>query len=113
EDEPTATTNAAQATRLYIPSIVMGELFFGAYASQRIKENIARARNYSTHTEVLEVSSETADHYGRIKAELKRIGKPIPENDIWIAAISLQHNLTLVSRDKHFEQVADLSLEQW
>jgi len=44
---------------------------------------------------------------------LRKKGRPIPENDIWIAAIAFQHDLTLVSRDEHFEEVEDLKLEKW
>ncbi len=113
DEEPAATNQAAKATNLYIPAIVMGELFFGAYGSARVKENLARAKAYSLQTEILEVSEETADYYGRIKADLKRLGRPIPENDLWIAALSMQHRLTLASRDQHFAQVSGLAWEQW
>lgn len=113
DEEPAASGKAAQATNLYIPAIVLGELFYGAYGSVRVQENLARAKNYSLETKILDVSAETADHYGRIKADLKRLGRPIPENDLWIAALSIQHSLTLASRDQHFDRVPGLSLARW
>ena len=46
----------------------------------------------------------TAQHYGQLKADLRTLGRPLPENDIWIAALALQHNLVVVTRDAHFGQ---------
>ncbi len=51
--------------------------------------------------------------YGNIKAALRKKGKPIPENDIWIAALSLQNNLALVTRDQHFNDNDNLVIERW
>ena len=51
--------------------------------------------------------------YGEIKTALRRLGRPLPENDIWIAAIAIQHGLTLVSRDAHFDHLVGLSLDRW
>lgn len=51
--------------------------------------------------------------YGEIKALLRQKGKPIPDNDIWMAASARQHLLTLVTRDSHFDEVDNLKREQW
>lgn len=51
--------------------------------------------------------------YGKIKSSLRKKGSPIPENDIWIAAIALHHKLTLVTRDGHFNQVSGLKSVVW
>ena len=56
---------------------------------------------------------ETARHYGIIKFALLRKGRPILENDIWIAASAWQHRLTVATRDGHFDYVDDLPLEHW
>lgn len=53
----------------------------------------------------------TAEKYGRIRHALKVNGRPIPDNDIWIAALAIQHSLTLVTRDAHFQEVESLSLQ--
>jgi len=55
----------------------------------------------------------TAQQYGDIKNQLRAKGRPIPENDIWIAAIAMQYQLTLVARDGHFHEVDGLQVEAW
>jgi tRNA(fMet)-specific endonuclease VapC len=62
---------------------------------------------------VLVCDVETARHYGRVRNELRRKGRPIPENDIWIAATARQHDLILVTRDPHFDEVEGLPIEAW
>lgn len=91
------------AESVFVPSIVIGELFFGAERSARASENTARISEFAARSSVLACDSETARYYGRIKSQLREAGRPIPENDIWIAA--QQHDLTLISRDTHFDEV--------
>jgi tRNA(fMet)-specific endonuclease VapC len=62
---------------------------------------------------ILGCNVDTARWYGRIAAQLKTIGRPIPQNDIWIAAIARQYELTMLTRDKHFENVDGLVVESW
>lgn len=62
---------------------------------------------------VLACGPETARRYGQAKAKLRAAGTPIPENDIWIAALALEHELTLVTRDAHFAVVAGLTSVPW
>jgi tRNA(fMet)-specific endonuclease VapC len=64
-------------------------------------------------TTVLSCDAGTAAQYGEIKNQLRAKGRPLPENDIWIAAIAIQHGLTLVSRDRHFEEIEALPHEVW
>ena len=59
------------------------------------------------------IDNETALIYGKIKADLRRKGTPIPENDIWIAASAIQHRLKLSTRDKHFLEIAGLKTLAW
>ncbi len=98
---------------VFLPSIVLGELFFGAYRSARVEENLARAAEFAANNTVLVCDSATARHYGRIKSQLRLAGRPIPENDVWISAIAQQHGLTLVSRDTHFNEVEGLETVAW
>jgi tRNA(fMet)-specific endonuclease VapC len=58
----------------------------------------------------IDASVETADFFGVIKNSLKQAGRPIPINDVWIAAHALEHGVVLVTRDKHFHWVAGLRL---
>ena len=65
------------------------------------------------NTAVLASDADTAREYGVIKSTLQEKGQPIPENDIRIAAIARQHDLTLVTRDGHFKEVVHLKIEMW
>jgi len=62
---------------------------------------------------VLACDGETGYWYGIVKDKLRRSGNPIPENDIWIAALALRHRLSAATRDKHFEAVEGLKVEIW
>jgi tRNA(fMet)-specific endonuclease VapC len=103
----------AQATEIFVPSIVLGELFYGAHKSSQSHTNIARIEEFAGDTIVLACDAVTGREYGRIKNDLRVRGRPIPENDIWIAAIAMQHGLTVVSRDGHFDEVSSLSVTTW
>ncbi len=59
------------------------------------------------------VDEETADTYAQVRAELRRAGRPIPENDVWIAALARQHGQEVVSRDGHFDSVEGLRRISW
>lgn len=93
--------------------IVIGELSFGAQKSPRMKENILRIHRFMTKAMVLDCNAGTAYEYGLIRNELRLKGLPIPENDLWLSATARQHDLTLVSRDRHFEYVDGLVIERW
>jgi tRNA(fMet)-specific endonuclease VapC len=102
-----------KAEEVFIPSIVLGELYFGARKSRRVKENLARIDEFAFSNVVLGCDTETARYYGEIKNALREKGRPIPENDVWIAAIALQYDLTLISRDAHFGEIDHLKVESW
>lgn len=103
----------AQANEVFTPSIVFGELYYGARKSGRAKANIQRVDELLALSAVADCDGETAQHYATVKNDLRLKGKPIPENDIWIAALALQHDLVLVTRDAHFGEVPNLALESW
>ena len=101
------------ADEVFIPSVVIGELYYGTRRSGRVEANTERVDEFATESLVLSCDVETAKRYGEIKDELRKRGRRIPENDIWVAALALQHDLTLVSRDEHFGQVSSLRAEAW
>lgn len=103
----------AASEEVFVPSVVLGELYYGARKSGRVRTNVARIDEFAASNAVLECDIETARQYGHIKNLLRTKGRPIPENDIWIAAIAQQHQLTLISRDEHFKEVDGLLLESW
>ena len=98
---------------VFLPSIVLGELYFGAFKSAHPDDNAERIDRVAASTAIFYCDGTTALHYGRIKADLRAKGRPIPENDIWIAAIAQQHGLTVVSRDLHFREIENLPVEEW
>ncbi len=102
-----------QAAGTFLPCIVLGELYYGARKSGRTEANIQRVDEFAARNAVLNCDAETAQQYGKIKEALRAKGKPLPENDIWIAALALQHDLVLVSRDAHFNEIADLIIAAW
>ncbi|MGN6437754.1 MAG: type II toxin-antitoxin system VapC family toxin [Agriterribacter sp.] len=102
-----------RAEELFIPAIVIGEMFYGARYSKQVEKNIETIVSIAERYQVLQVDSSTAAIYGIVKAVLRKKGKPIPENDIWIASIALQHSLSLVTRDKHFKDVDNLTTIVW
>ncbi|NJL11802.1 MAG: type II toxin-antitoxin system VapC family toxin [Microscillaceae bacterium] len=101
------------AAEIYIPTMALGEMYYGAYHSQRIQENILKFKEFEIETDILTCNAQTAYVYGKIKAALKKKSTKIPENDIWIASLALENDLILVSRDKHFEHIDTLKLEKW
>jgi|SRR5690554_4803838 len=98
--------------RVFIPAIVLGELYYGACLSDRMKRRISEMERLATKVIVLDITRETTARYGEIKAKLKRNGKKIPENDIWIAALCIQHELPLLTNDIHFDEVDNLVTEK-
>ena len=93
------------ADRLVVPSVVLGEYYFGIRQSRhrsRYQEWLAR---YLPLIEIAAVNAATADTYADIRLELKRLGAPIPSNDAWIAALARQHGLSVLSNDRHFDVV--------
>jgi len=101
------------ADEVFIPCIVLGELYYGANKSSRLDENITRIDEFSAANQILAIDGETAHYYGDIKNDLRAKGKPIPENDIWIAALVRQHESMLVTQDKHFSEIESLQTTSW
>lgn len=112
-DETIIKNNLAQANEVFIASITIGELYYGARKSGRIQANLIRIEQLVSNITVLVCDSETAQKYGDIKNRLRLKGRPLPENDIWIAALALQHQLILVTRDAHFQEVNNLQTIAW
>lgn len=95
---------------LYFSSITLGELLFGAECSQRKKENATVYSDFCEEITEIKPDSAVAPFYAKIKAQLKKDGHPIPENDIWIAACAMAYNLEVVTADAHFSFIKDLNL---
>lgn len=97
----------------HLPTVVLGEYRYGLLRS-RHREHLARLLDtLASASRVLTVDAVTADRYATVRDELRRQGTPIPENDVWIAALARQHALPVVSRDRHFDHVKGLERRDW
>jgi tRNA(fMet)-specific endonuclease VapC len=98
------------AESIVFSPIVLGELMFGFRNGTRCKENMEDLNSFLDHevVELVQIGKITSDRYSRIAEQLKRQGTPIPTNDIWIAAQTIEHGAELISSDKHFEKISSL-----
>ena len=104
-----ASTLLSQSPEAFLlPVPVIGELRYGALNSRRSAENLAEVERLVGRCRVLDMTAATAAVYARLRLGLKEKGKPIPENDLWIAALCLEHHVPLVTLDGHFDAVDGL-----
>lgn len=96
-----------EAEELLFSAVVVGELLYGFRHGTRFEQNAADLRSVldSPYSTLVEVGSITADRYSRIAASLRAKGRPIPTNDVWIAAHAMETGADLVSADGHFEHI--------
>jgi len=113
EGDEAVLSNLDQVREAFIPAVALGELFFGAAKSGRPVENTAKVERFAAGRSVLPCDLEVAREYGQLRQGLRAKGRPLPENDIWIAATAKRHELVLVTRDQHFRDVDDLFVEAW
>lgn len=97
---------------VYLPVPVVGELRFGALNSQRAQENRGRVEALVAACTILDVNLVTADIYASVRFRLKQAGNPIPENDVWIAALCIQRFIPMATSYRHFANVKQLEIVQ-
>ena len=112
-NDPNVIQRLSATSQIFVPSVALGELYYGANKSAHSRSNISRIDDFALKSAVVACDAETARQYGRIKDHLRAKGNPIPENDIWIAALAKQHHLILVTRDLHFRTIREIKVEQW
>ena len=100
-------------SRFSISVSVLGELFFAVYASKRREENLLQLKGFLEDVILWDYDVTSSEEFGKIQAEQKAKGKPIPSIDAQIAAVARIHNLTVLTTDKHFSFVDGLSIENW
>jgi predicted nucleic acid-binding protein len=113
DGDPGALEIIAGAKRIAVPVIVLGEYRLGIAQSRHRKEYEEWLREWVAAVTVLDIDRDTTYQYAKIGLELKKIGKSIPSNDLWIAALCGQHSLPLLSRDRHFDVVSGLKRLEW
>ncbi len=108
--ERDAVERLREADRIYMPFVTLAELRAGFLCGTRARNNervLTRFLN-SSRVRVLYADDQTTHHYGRLFLQLRQQATPIPTNDIWIAALVMQHDLPLFARDNHFDHVPQL-----
>ncbi len=106
-----ALTKAAEP--LFLPLVALGELYKGAEKSVRSVNNRQQIDDFLQIAALLYPDSATAEQYAKIAVSLEAKGQSIPENDIWIAAVSLECDMPLATMDRHFRRVDGITLIQW
>ena len=103
----------ARAEQVVLPVVVLGEYRYGI-AQSRHKARYKRwLEGLIVDCRVLDIDEGTTHHYATVNIELRGVGKPIPTNDLWIAALCRQHVLPVLSRDKHFDLVPGIRRIDW
>ena len=99
--------------RLWLPLTALGELELGVELASNPVPQRAALDAFLSVVAILPASTNTTRHYARLRGALARSGTPIPENDVWIAAVALEHNWPLATRDAHFTRVPGLVVQDW
>ena len=113
EHDPSALKVVARAEQIAVPVIVLGEYRLGIAQSRYRASYENWLQEWIASVTVLDIDNETTRSYAVLGLELKKKGKPIPTNDLWIAALCHQHSLPLLSRDRHFDLVPGLKRIDW
>lgn len=113
DDDRAIAAVLVRAEVLAVPVIVLGEYRYGILQSRNRAEYESWLERLLNDCMILEVSEPTTHYYAEITLELKRAGKPIPTNDLWISALCRQHSLPLLSRDRHFDLVPGNRRIEW
>ncbi len=96
--------------QVFISVITAGELYYGAYKSSKVNDNIQLFNDFLSEYKILAIDKKISGFYGIIKEKLVNKGINIPENDIWIAATALSNKLPIVTYDEHFNKIDDLTV---
>ena len=103
----------ARLDEVFTSVVAVGELLYGARHSSNPDANLDRVASFVSAIVVLPCDDATAAVYARVKQGLRAKGRPIPDNDLWIASTAIQHELALVDRDAHFDQIEELERGTW
>ena len=99
--------------RVAIPVVVLGEFRYGIAGSRHRKTYEDWLETHLRDFDLLAITAETTLPYASLRATLKRLGRPIPANDAWIAALAMQYGLSILSRDEHFDALPDVRRINW
>jgi tRNA(fMet)-specific endonuclease VapC len=100
------------ARKIYLPLIVLAELRAGFLAGNQKSTNAAKLQRFTTseRVKILTPDEQTTFHYAQLYVQLRSQGLSIPTNDLWIAALTIQHHSTLCTSDHHFKHLPQIPL---
>jgi tRNA(fMet)-specific endonuclease VapC len=112
--DPAVAERVRRADHVLLSTVVVGELLFGFRNGSRYETNRRDLEEFieNAYVTLLPVTFITSDRFGRIAAALRRKGRPIPSNDIWIAAHAMESGAELLSFDRQFEEVDGIAWTQ-
>ena len=113
EGVPEVCTLIEGADLLFLPVIVLGELLYDAYNSAKPQKNEQVTHKFSAQSVLVPIDDAIAIRYATVRLQLKKMGRPIPENDIWVAATCLELGVPLLTRDGHFDHIRGLEVINW
>ena len=102
--------NSVDIAERYLPHIATAELYHGQYRLGKSRSDMFGLEGVIATFRLLLSDAETSHYFGQIKSALEKVGKPIPVNDVWIAALAKQNGLPLLAQDAHFRLVSDIEL---
>ena len=105
----------AESDVVYMSIFVLGELYAGFKGGSKEQENTQLLKRFiqKPTVEILEATEKTSRVFGQVKNDLKKAGTPLPVNDVWIAAHTLESGSMLITYDIHFREIPDLSLWEY
>jgi len=97
-----------------VSAITLMELYYGAYKSQKIANNLAKVKAIENSLEIIPVNREMVEIFGVLKSDLEKVGKPLDDFDLILAATAMSHNLIIVTNnEKYFGRIDGLKMENW
>ena len=113
DGEPRIGAMLGSQHRVAIPVIVLGEFRYGVMGSRHRKIYEQWLEAHLRQFDLLAITAETTIPYAALRATLKRLGRPIPANDAWIAALAMERRLPILSRDEHFDKLPEIQRIGW
>jgi predicted nucleic acid-binding protein len=107
---PGIVAEVRRAAEIHVNAVILGELLAGFGGGKREEHNRSLLRSFlaSPRVRVAALDAETSERYAHLLQALRRTGRPVPTNDLWIAATAMQLGLTVVTTDQHFRQIASI-----
>jgi len=110
DNDPAAISLIHKIDNVFTSVVVVGELYFAAANSSKREVNLKNFQEALACVEIISIDDDVCMSYAKIKLELKKKGKPIPDNDIWIAACAHAKGLSVATFDQHFSEISQIEL---